>query len=114
MAVTGNVKISELETHAYDLINGTEMFPISFGDTPSTYESYKMYLKDIANFTGSYLGVTDISETVNENNSDISYIKRDFGQYVGTNGTVVTETGLSVAYTSAYIYKDGTVGSNSN
>ena len=42
MAVTGNVKISELETHAYDLINGTEMFPISFGDTPSTYESYKM------------------------------------------------------------------------
>lgn len=114
MAVTGNVKISELETHAYDLINGTEMFPISFGDTPNTYESYKMYLKDIANFTGSYLGVTDISEAIDENSGDISYIKRDFGQYAGTNGTVVTETGLSVAYASAYIYKDGTVGSNSN
>lgn len=114
MAVTGNVKISELETHTYDLINGTEMFPISFGDTPNTYESYKMYLNDMAYFTGTYLGVTDIKETVEENNGDISYIKRDFGQYTGANGTVVTETDLTVAYDSAYIYKDGTVGSDSN
>lgn len=109
MAVTGNVKISELETHAYDLVNGTEMFPISFGDTPNTYESYKMYLKDMASFTGSYLGVAGIKDVVDKNSDEISYIQRDFGQYTGEDGTVVDEIELNVAYRETYIHKDGTL-----
>lgn len=120
MAATGNVKISELTKHPLNQIDGSEMLPMSWSaDGSSSYESYKVFLDDIASYTGAYLGVTGeggTKDVVESHEKHISYLERDLGQYEGgLDGNFCDNHSqpVTVAIENAYIYKDGSQGSAS-
>ena len=85
MAATGNVKISELTNHSN--VDGREVLPISWEQTPGGgYESYKVSFDSLKSYVGQSLditGNTGLAARVTSYGKEISYLKRDLGQYAG-------------------------------
>lgn len=85
MAATGNVKISELTNHSN--VDGREVLPISWEQTPGNgYESYKVSFDSLKSYIGKSLNITGnngLDARVTSYGNEISYLKRDLGQYAG-------------------------------
>lgn len=85
MAATGNVKISELTNHSN--VDGREVLPISWEQTPGNgYESYKVSFDSLKSYVGKSLNITGnngLDAKVTSYGNEISYLKRDLGQYAG-------------------------------
>ena len=89
MAATGNVKISELTNHSN--VDGREVFPISWEQTPGNgYESYKVSFDSLKSYVGKSLNITGnngLDARVKSSGNEISYLKRDLGQYAGDSSS---------------------------
>ena len=104
MAATGNVKISELTLHSN--VDGREVLPISWEQTAgSGYESYKVTFDALKSYVGQSLGVTGtdgLTAKVTSYGKEISYLKRDLGQYAGgLDGNYCSNHSINLTVASA-------------
>ena len=120
MAATGNVKISELTNHSN--VDGREVFPISWEQTPGNgYESYKVSFDSLKSYVGKSLNITGntgLDAKVKSYGKEISYLKRDLGQYAGDlNGNYCSDHTVEIIIpgtTSCVINASGVVTPKSN